>query len=62
MRQVTAAMNFAHARGNMTSGRCLTPNAAGFPASTMTTTRSGDWCDPEHVREWITLVERKLAT
>lgn len=59
--QVAAAMELVHARGHMTFGGRLAPDAKGFPASAMAKTRSGDWRDPEHVREWVTLVESELA-
>jgi menaquinone-dependent protoporphyrinogen oxidase len=44
------------ARGHETFGGRLTPDARGFVASKMAVKRSGDWRDPEHVREWTQTV------
>ncbi|MFA7510636.1 MAG: flavodoxin domain-containing protein [Mycolicibacterium vanbaalenii] len=41
------------ARGHVTFGGTLSPDAAGFPARQMAKTRAGDWRDPAHVRRWV---------
>ena len=50
--QVRKLMERVGARGHMTFGGRLAPDAHGFPASAMAKTRSGDWRDAEHVRSW----------
>lgn len=60
VRQVAAAMASVGARGHATFGGRLEPTAAGFPARAMAKTRSGDWRDPEHVREWARSVAEEL--
>ena len=59
--QVASAMDLVAARGHMTFGGFLAPDARGFPASAMARTRSGDWRDPEHVREWVASVDAELS-
>jgi len=46
------------ARGHMTFGGRLSPDAKGFPAKAMAKKRSGDWRDHDHVRTWA----RQLAS
>ncbi len=41
------------ARGHMTFGGRLAPDAKGFIASRMAKKYAGDWRDPQHVREWV---------
>jgi menaquinone-dependent protoporphyrinogen oxidase len=53
---VQALMTEIGARGHETFGGRLTPDARGFVASKMAVKRSGDWRDPEHVREWTQTV------
>jgi len=57
---VTALMTAVGARGHVTFGGRLLPDAKGFPASAMAKTRSGDWRDPEHVRTWARFVATEL--
>ncbi len=58
---VAAAMDLVRARGHMTFGGCLAPDARGFPAAAMARTRAGDWRDPDHVREWVASVDAELS-
>ena len=37
-----------NARGHITFGGRLAPDAKGFPASAMAKKRAGDWRDPQH--------------
>lgn len=48
------------ARGHVTFGGRLAPDAKGFPASAMAKTNAGDWRDPEHVRGWVAAVAKEL--
>jgi menaquinone-dependent protoporphyrinogen oxidase len=41
------------ARGHMTFGGRLEPDAKGFVAHTMAKKSAGDWRDPIHVAEWV---------
>lgn len=47
------AMARIGARGQVTFGGRLSPDAKGFPASAMAKTRAGDWRDAAHVRRWV---------
>jgi menaquinone-dependent protoporphyrinogen oxidase len=49
---VQALMDKVSARGHVTFGGRLAPDAKGFPASAMAKNKAGDWRDPEHVRSW----------
>lgn len=51
--QVQKLMSSVGARGHVTFGGSLSPNATGFPARAMAKTRAGDWRDPAHVRRWV---------
>ncbi|MGA7987564.1 MAG: flavodoxin domain-containing protein [Candidatus Dormiibacterota bacterium] len=51
-RQVARLMARVGARGHMTFGGRLLPDAKGFPASSMARTRAGDWRDPEQITAW----------
>ena len=57
---VQALMDRVHARGHVTFGGRLTPDARGFPASAMAKKNSGDWRNPEHVRTWTHQVATEL--
>ncbi len=46
---VQALMDAVGAKGHMTFGGRLAPDAKGFPSSTMAKKHAGDWRDPEHV-------------
>ena len=41
------------ARGQVTFGGRLAPDAKGFPASAMAKENSGDWRDAHHVQTWV---------
>jgi menaquinone-dependent protoporphyrinogen oxidase len=51
--QVSSAMRLCHARGHMTFGGRLSPQARGFPASAMATKQAGDWRDEAQVNRWV---------
>ncbi len=57
---VQALMERIGARGHVTFGGRLAPDAKGFPASAMAKKRSGDWRDPAQVREWTHAVAAEL--
>jgi menaquinone-dependent protoporphyrinogen oxidase len=59
---VRALMEQADARGHVTFGGRLTPDARGFPASAMAKKRAGDWRDPERVRDWARTVAAQLRS
>jgi len=61
-RQVRILMDRVGARGHVTFGGRLTPDARGFPASAMAKTRSGDWRNPERIRAWAVEIARALPT
>lgn len=61
VRQVAKLVERIGARGQVTFGGRLEPDARGFPASAMAKKRSGDWRDPEQVREFASLVARSLG-
>jgi menaquinone-dependent protoporphyrinogen oxidase len=48
------------ARGHVTFGGRLAPDARGFPASAMAKTRAGDWRDPARIHTWATSVAAEL--
>ncbi len=50
---VQALMDKIGARGHVTFGGRLAPDAKGFPASAMAKNKAGDWRDPTHVRSWV---------
>ncbi|WP_225755662.1 flavodoxin domain-containing protein [Actinotalea sp. Marseille-Q4924] len=58
---VREAMERVHARGEVTFGGRLEPDATGFPASAMAKTKAGDWRNPERVRAWAATVHGDLA-
>lgn len=49
---VAKAAALVGARGHATFGGRLSPDAKGFPASSMAKTKAGDWRDPAQVRDW----------
>ena len=61
VRHVAKLMERIGARGQVTFGGRLDPDAKGFPASAMAKKLSGDWRDPEQVREFASLVARSLG-
>jgi menaquinone-dependent protoporphyrinogen oxidase len=50
------------ARGQVTVGGRLEPDANGFPASAMAKARAGDWRDPAHIRDFAAVVATDLAS
>jgi len=61
VRQVAKVVARLGARGHETFGGRLHPDAKGFPASAMAKKKSGDWRDPDHVREFAAVVARSLG-
>ena len=61
VRQVARLVERIGARGQVTFGGRLEPDAKGFPASAMAKKVSGDWRDPEQVREFAALVARSMG-
>jgi menaquinone-dependent protoporphyrinogen oxidase len=57
---VQALMERTGARGHVTFGGRLAPDAKGFPASAMAKKLSGDWRDRDHVRRWTQSVASQL--
>jgi len=57
---VQALMARVGARGHVTFGGRLTPDAKGFPASAMAKKNSGDWRDEEHVKQWVISISPEL--
>jgi menaquinone-dependent protoporphyrinogen oxidase len=50
---VQALVDQVGARGHVTFGGRLAPDARGFPASAMAKKNSGDWRDAGQVRSWV---------
>jgi menaquinone-dependent protoporphyrinogen oxidase len=59
-RQVAKLMASVGARGHVTFGGRLSPDARGFPASAMAKKKAGDWRDAGHVRRWADSVLERL--
>ncbi len=59
--QVAALMARIGARGHVTFGGRLAPDAHGFPASAMAKDHAGDWRDPTHAATWAREVAATLA-
>jgi menaquinone-dependent protoporphyrinogen oxidase len=49
------------ARGHVTFGGRLSPDATGFPARSMAKEQAGDWRDPGHIAAWAAGVAGELA-
>jgi menaquinone-dependent protoporphyrinogen oxidase len=60
VRHVAKLMESLGARGQVTFGGRLEPDATGFPASAMAKKVSGDWRDPEQIREFAAVVSRSV--
>jgi menaquinone-dependent protoporphyrinogen oxidase len=60
VRGVKALMGRVGARGHMTFGGRLSPDAKGFPARAMAKKLAGDWRDTGHVRAWAGSVAAQL--
>jgi menaquinone-dependent protoporphyrinogen oxidase len=58
--EVAVLMDRIGARGHITFGGRLEPEARGFPASAMAKKRSGDFRDPKRIRTWATHLARVL--
>jgi menaquinone-dependent protoporphyrinogen oxidase len=61
-RQLVKLANRVSARGQITFGGRLAPDARGFPARAMAKTTAGDWRDGDHVRRWVASVARELRS
>lgn len=59
--QVSAVATSIGARGEVTFGGRLTPDARGFPASAMAKAQAGDWRNEERIRQWALQVHSELA-
>jgi menaquinone-dependent protoporphyrinogen oxidase len=57
---VKALMDSVGARGHVTFGGRLAPDARGFPARSMARKHAGDWRDAEQVRTWAHQVASEL--
>jgi menaquinone-dependent protoporphyrinogen oxidase len=62
VKRVQALMKRVGARGHVTFGGRLAPDAKGFPARAMAKKSAGDWRDPDHVRSWVHQVAAELRT
>jgi menaquinone-dependent protoporphyrinogen oxidase len=51
-REVATLAERIGARGHVTFGGYLAPDAHGFPASAMAKTHAGDWRNPQRIRSW----------
>ncbi|OBH16033.1 hypothetical protein A9X04_12435 [Mycobacterium sp. E3247] len=60
-KQVAKLADRVGARGHVTFGGFLAPDAKGFPASAMAKNKAGDWRSPAHVRRWVTTVVAELS-
>lgn len=58
--QVTKLVKRVNARGHITFGGRLAPDARGFPASAMAKTKAGDWRDEAQVNRWATSIVEQL--
>jgi menaquinone-dependent protoporphyrinogen oxidase len=59
---VQALMDRIGARGHVTFGGRLLPDARGFPAAAMAKKHAGDWRDPDQVRAWTHQLATELRT
>lgn len=57
---VKTLMRRTGARGHVTFGGRLAPDAKGYPASVMAKKHAGDWRDPGQVKEWAHTVATQL--
>jgi menaquinone-dependent protoporphyrinogen oxidase len=60
VKHVASAMASIDARGHLTVGGRLEPDAKGFPASAMAKKSAGDWRDRDQVHRWIASVVADL--
>ena len=61
-KQVQKLADAIGARGHVTFGGSLAPDAKGFPASAMAKTKAGDWRDRAHVQRWVEAVVSQLQS
>ncbi len=54
VKHVASAMAATGARGHLTLGGRLAPDAKGFPASAMAKKSAGDWRDWDQLHRWVT--------
>ncbi|MGZ4529924.1 MAG: flavodoxin domain-containing protein [Mycobacterium sp.] len=59
-KQVAKLAGRVGARGHVTFGGFLAPDAKGFPASALAKNKAGDWRSPAHMRRWVTTVVAEL--
>lgn len=59
--QVQRLLHLVDARGHMTFGGLLFPDAKGFLARRMATHKAGDWRDPDQIGEWVAEIDALLA-
>jgi menaquinone-dependent protoporphyrinogen oxidase len=59
---VRALMERVGARGHVTFGGRLSPDAKGFPASAMAKKTAGDWRDAGQVRVWVRSISSELRS
>jgi menaquinone-dependent protoporphyrinogen oxidase len=62
VKAVKALMERTGARGHITFGGRLSPDAAGLPASVMAKTNAGDWRDATRVRHWARTIAAQLRS
>jgi menaquinone-dependent protoporphyrinogen oxidase len=58
--QVARLMSRVGARGHVTFGGRLAPDAKGFPAGAMARTHAGDWRDPEQINAWAQRIVEEM--
>lgn len=58
--QVRKLAATVRARGHVTFGGRLTPDAKGFPAHAMARKNAGDWRDQGHIQRWVDSVVEQL--
>ena len=58
--QVRKLADLVGARGHVTFGGRLSPDAKGFLASAMAKTKAGDWRDPAQVDRWVASIVEEL--
>ncbi len=57
---VKKLMDQTGARGHVTFGGMLPPDAKGYPASVIARKSAGDWRDPERVRDWTASIAAEV--
>jgi menaquinone-dependent protoporphyrinogen oxidase len=60
--QLSKLAERVNARGHITFGGRLAPDAKGFPASAMAKKMAGDWRDPEQIRRWVQTLVTQLQS